>query len=221
MIHKKNDLMAIELNQNEIKAGAGGPNPVIHPSATIRQSVIGDYTDVGPNWTVIESKLGDYSYLAGSDGQVIYAEIGRFCSIASHVAINPGDHPMQRVIQHHCTYRRRRYGFADTDDEAFFEWRRRQKCTIGHDVWIGTAAKIMAGVTVATGAVIAAGAVVTRDIESYQVVAGVPARPLRMRFPPDIVAKLLRTEWWDWNRSTLEERYVDFYSIESFIEKYA
>jgi hypothetical protein len=213
--------MAIELTSYEHIDPAGGPKPLIHPSASIRQSVIGDYTDIGPNWTVIESKLGDYSYLAGSDGQVIYSEIGKFCSIASHVVINPGDHPMHRVTQHHCTYRRRRYGFADTDDKAFFEWRRRQKCTIGHDVWIGTAAKIMAGVTVATGAVIAAGAVVTRDIEPYQVVAGVPAKPLRLRFPADTIAKLLQTEWWDWSRSILEERFADFYNIDSFIEKYA
>ena len=41
-------------------------------------------------------------------------QIGKFCSIASHVRINPGNHPMQRVTQHHMTYRRIEYGFADT-----------------------------------------------------------------------------------------------------------
>jgi hypothetical protein len=193
----------------------------IDPSATVRLSVIGDYTDIGPGWTVIESGLGDYSYLAGSDGQVIYATIGNFCSIASHVVINPGDHPMHRVTQHHCTYRRRRYGFADTDDQAFFDWRRQLRCTIGHDVWIGSAAQVMAGVTIGSGAVVAAGAVVTRDVAPYQMVAGVPARALRMRFSADIVAKLLRIEWWHWRREVLEARFADFYDIGAFVEKYA
>jgi acetyltransferase-like isoleucine patch superfamily enzyme len=69
---------------------------------------------------VLESRIGDYSYLAGTDGTVIYTEIGRFCSIASHAVINPGDHPMQRVTQHHCTYRRRRYGFGPRTTTPIF-----------------------------------------------------------------------------------------------------
>lgn len=203
------------------KSNSGGPHTVIHPSASIKYATLGDYNDIGPGWTLLESTLGDYSYLAGSDGQVIYSQIGKFCSIASHVVINPGDHPMDRVTQHHCTYRRIRYGLADTNDEAFFDWRRKQKCVIGHDVWIGTAAKIMAGVSVGTGAVVAAGAVVTRNVHPYQVVAGVPARPIRLRFAPDIIERLLQTQWWHWGRDALEERFTDFYDIDLFLEKYA
>jgi phosphonate metabolism protein (transferase hexapeptide repeat family) len=192
----------------------------IDPGASVTDSTIGAYTDIGPGWSVIDSTLGDYSYLAGSDGVVIYTSIGRFCSIASHVAINPGDHPMTRVTQHHCTYRRRRYGFGHEDDREVFEWRRRRSCRIGHDVWIGHGAKIMAGVTVGTGAVVGAGAVVTRDVLPYEVVAGVPARPLRMRFPDEVVDRLRRIAWWNWDRATLEERFADFYDLDRFIERY-
>jgi phosphonate metabolism protein (transferase hexapeptide repeat family) len=193
----------------------------IDPTAIVSESKIGSYTDIGPRWTVLESVLGDYSYLAGSDGVVIHTDIGRFCSIASHVVINPGDHPMHRVTQHHCTYRRRRYGFAATDDEEIFDWRRGRPCRIGHDVWVGNGAKIMAGVRIGTGAVVAAGAVVTRDVATYQVVAGVPAKPLRMRFSSDVAARLLRTQWWNWERATLKERFADFSNLELFLEKYA
>jgi hypothetical protein len=212
--------MAEAYPPREIHPAQAASAPQIHPSASIRDSVIGAYTDIGADWTVIESSLGDYSYLAGSDGTVIYTDIGKFCSIASHVVINPGDHPMERVTQHHCTYRRRRYGFAASDDEEVFERRRRGRCRIGHDVWIGTGAKIMAGVCIGTGAVVAAGAVVTRDVAPYQVAAGVPARPLRMRFAPQIIERLMAIAWWDWDRRTLEQRFADFSTLERFLAAY-
>jgi len=156
--------MALAYQKNHLEPAEAASAPQIHPSAIVQDSVIGTYTDIGANWTVIESRLGDYSYLAGSDGTVIYTEIGKFCSIASHAVINPGDHPMERVTQHHCTYRRRRYGFAACDDEAVFEWRRRQRCRLGHDVWLGAGAKVMAGVENRTGEEVPAGTVVNRDV---------------------------------------------------------
>jgi phosphonate metabolism protein (transferase hexapeptide repeat family) len=212
--------MATAFQNSELDPAEAAAAPQIHPSAEVRDSAIGCYTDIGADWTVIESRLGDYSYLAGTDGTVIYTDIGKFCSVASHVVINPGDHPMERVTQHHCTYRRRRYGFAATDDEEIFAWRRRNRCRIGHDVWIGAAAKLMAGVCVGTGAVVAAGAVVTRDVAPYQVVAGVPARPLRLRFGREVVERLLAIAWWDWDRPTLERRFADFSNLEKFLATY-
>ncbi len=71
------------------------------------------------------------------------------------------------------------------------------KVTVGHDAWIGHGALLMPGVTVGTGAVIGAGAVVTRDVEPYTVVVGVPARPLRRRFGPEVAEALLAIAWWD------------------------
>src|SRR5262250_2655022 len=108
----------------------------IHPSSQIIASEIGEWTDIGPNTHIVESTFGDYSYTAG-DVSIIYADVGRFCSIASHVRINPGNHPMWRVTQHHMTYRRVQYGLAETDDEPFFAWRRADRVRVGHDVWIG------------------------------------------------------------------------------------
>ncbi|MFN8562280.1 MAG: hypothetical protein U0703_11820 [Anaerolineae bacterium] len=81
-------------------------------------------------------------YAAG-DVSIIYADVGKFCSIASHVRINPGNHPMERVTQHHMTYRRRQFGFGE-DDHAFFDWRRAHRCSIGHDVWLGHGAIVRA-----------------------------------------------------------------------------
>ena len=68
----------------------------------------------------------------------MYAEIGKFTSIAWGARINPSNHPSYtRVAQHHFTYRSKQFGFADEDDESIFEWRRKDKVIIGNDVWIG------------------------------------------------------------------------------------
>jgi phosphonate metabolism protein (transferase hexapeptide repeat family) len=136
------------------------------------------------------------------------------------VRINPGNHPMDRVTQHHMTYRRVEYGFADTDDEAFFEWRRARKCVIGHDVWIGHAAIVMPGVSIGTGAVIGSGAVVTKDVPAYTIAVGVPARPIRKRFSDDVIEALQRIAWWNWDRATLEERFAELNDVNAFVAKY-
>jgi phosphonate metabolism protein (transferase hexapeptide repeat family) len=193
--------------------------PTIHDGCIIVDSDIGAWTEIGRNTLMMESSFGDYSYTAG-DVDMIYTEVGKFCSIAARVRINPGNHPMERVTQHHMTYRRKAFGFAETDDAEFFEWRRAHRCVIGHDVWVGHGAIIMPGVSIGAGAVIGSGAVVTKNVEPYQIVVGIPAHPVRKRFSDDIIAQLLQIAWWDWDRQTLEARFDDFYNMDIFIEKY-
>ncbi|WP_420852232.1 acetyltransferase [Paenibacillus hamazuiensis] len=196
------------------------PQPHIHETAQVGKSTVGGWTSIGARSRINESSFGDYSYCV--DEVVInYAEIGKFCSIASHVCINPVNHPMWRVTQHHMTYRRAAYGFKDSDDEEFFDWRRSNRVEIGHDVWIGHGAFVMSGVKVGTGAVIGSGAIVTKDVEPYTIVVGVPARPIRERFPRDIAAKLLDIAWWDWTREELEKRFDDFNDLAEFLRKFS
>jgi len=193
--------------------------PTIHPTAVLRSCQVGQWTEIGPHTHMVEASFGDYSYCAG-ENQIIYAEIGKFCSLASHVRVNPGNHPMTRVTQHHMTYRRVQYGFAERDDKEFFAWRRAHRCLVGHDVWIGHGAIIMPGVTVGTGAVVGAGAVVTHDVPPYTIVGGTPARLIRRRFPEAIAERLLRSAWWDWDRATLEARFGELNDVERFVERY-
>lgn len=140
-----------------------GETPAIHPLAEVTDSRLGAYTEVGPRTSITSSVLGDCSYIV-NDGEVIHTQIGNFCSIAAHVRINPGNHPMWRASQSHFTYRSARYWPEERDDEDFFRWRAAAPAHIGHDAWIGHGAIILPGVSIGTGAVIAAGAVVTRDV---------------------------------------------------------
>lgn len=205
----------------EALAGARvlSPEGMVDPTARVTRSNIGQWTWIGSNCSIVESRFGDYSYTAG-DVSIIYSEVGKFCSIASHARLNPGNHPMERVTQHHMTYRRVEYGLGEEDDHDFFAWRRAHKVTVGHDVWIGHGAILLPGVSVGTGAVIGAGAVVTKDVAPYMIAAGVPARPLRPRFEPRVARKLLQIAWWDWPREAIEARFADFTDLNAFIARY-
>lgn len=206
---------------NELKQKKLFSRPLIHESSTVINSRFGEYTEIAAGCFCNEITLGDYSYLS-SCVRAIWCDIGRFSSIASHCVINPGNHPYQRVTQSHCTYRCRQYGFADQDDAAFFEWRRQDAVTIGHDVWLGHGVYVMPGAKIATGAVVAAGSVVTRNrpVGPYEIAAGSPAKPVKKRFSDRIIDRLLEIRFWDWPREKLEQGFRDLYDVEAFIEKY-
>jgi len=198
-----------------------GLAPVIEPTANVRDSVLGRYTEIGARTAFVESALGDYSYVV-NDSNIIYTTIGKFCSIAAHTRINPGNHPMQQASQSHFTYRASAYFEDAEDDAAFFDWRRSTPVTIGHDVWIGHGAIVLAGRSIGTGAVVAGGAVVTKDVPDYTIVAGNPARIIRRRFPEEIGERLKALAWWDWEHATLRTALDDFrtLSVEAFLEKH-
>lgn len=193
--------------------------PTIHPTCTIRHCQFGEWTEIGEQGHFSEVIMGDYSYTAGYN-EIIYTTIGKFTSIATNVRINPGNHPQWRVTQHHCTYRRKKFGFSDTDESDFFNWRRQHHCHIGHDVWLGHGVTIMPGISIGHGAIIGTGAVVTKDIAPYEIAVGVPAKVIKKRFPDDIIEKLLHTAWWDWDRTTLEEHFEDLNNMDVFLAKH-
>jgi phosphonate metabolism protein (transferase hexapeptide repeat family) len=193
--------------------------PFVHPTAHVRDSRLGAYTEVGARTCLLE--LGDYSYVV-NDSDIAYATIGKFCSIAAMTRINPGNHPMHRASQSHFTYRAAAYFPGEADERDFFEWRRGQPVIIGHDVWIGHGAIVLPGRRIGTGAVLGAGTVVTRDVPSYGVVVGNPARLVRQRFSADVAERLQRLAWWNWPHERLRCALPDFrrLAVQDFLCKY-
>ena len=198
--------------QKNVYPGSGlRENPTIDPSAQVLMSELGKWTEVGARTKMIETTMGDYSYIV-NDGDVIFSDIGKFVNIAAHTRINPGQHPMNRASMHHFQYRSEMYGIGP-DDEAFFDGRRSLRVEIGHDVWIGHGVVIQGGVTIGTGSVIGSGAVVTKDVAPYTIVTGIPATVMRPRFEENLQEALLRICWWDWSHQELAERLADFRNL--------
>ncbi|MEO8526720.1 MAG: acetyltransferase, partial [Caldimonas sp.] len=109
--------------------------PWIDPTATVKHSELGKYTEVGAGCHVSNATLGDYSYCV-ENTQIAYAKIGKFSNIAAHVRIYASRHPMQLASLHHFTYRSSWYFDGAEDNQEFFDWRESLGITIGHDTWI-------------------------------------------------------------------------------------
>ncbi len=121
-------------------------------------------------------------------------EIGSFCSIANEVAIfGGGNHRTDWTTAYPL---RIVFGLpgAGLDGQPAS----RGTTKIGNDVWIGFRSTILSGVTIGDGAVIAAGSTVTKDVPPYAVIAGTPAKVIKMRFPPELIEHLLNIRWWNW-----------------------
>jgi len=124
--------------------------------------------------------------------------IGPFCALATgcRIVMNGANHAMDGF----STYPFNIFGagWEAGFDPASWEAGYRGDTVIGPDVWIGSEAWVMPGVTLGAGAIVAAKSVVTRDVAPFAVVAGNPARPVRQRFDDATVAALLDIAWWDW-----------------------
>lgn len=196
-------------------------SPRVHGSASLRNATLGRFTEIGERVQFHDSVLGDYSYVE-RHVEAIYTTVGKFCAIAAAVRLNALAHPIERVSQHKITYRPNEYFLGAKVDAAFRERRMAARVTVGHDVWIGHGAVVMPGLVIGNGAVVAAGAVVTRDVPAYAVVAGVPARFLKWRFPQGITARIEQLAWWDWDHDRLGRAVADMQelSAEDFLARY-
>lgn len=151
---------------------------------------------------IIRSNISEYSYV-GIGTTVIDTQIGTFCSIASKVFIGLESHSMDCISTSPI--------FSERINALGYSWCKKDtynhsaKTIIGHDVWIGYKALVKGGVKIGNGAIVAAAAVVTKDVPNYAIVAGVPARIIRYRFPDEVIECLERIKWWEKDTAVLKD----------------
>jgi acetyltransferase-like isoleucine patch superfamily enzyme len=169
--------------------------------------------------------IGAFSHLNG--GFIQNATIGRYCSFARDVQIGHGSHPTNWLsvspLQYNPDYRGwlQTAGLPAMPSITPFQWAKHTM--IGSDVWLGNGVFVQDGVTIGHGAIVGARSVVTHDVPPYAIVAGNPARLIRMRFPSAIIERLLQTEWWryaisDFGISNFSNIHETLESIEAHIE---
>lgn len=142
--------------------------------------------------------IGDFSY--GVPTVFWWREpatlvIGKFCSFSNGVEIFlGGNHRVDWTTTYPFSH------LSHWPEAAHLEGHPATKgdVRIGNDVWVGYKAMILSGVTLGDGAVVGAGAVVSSDVPAYAIVAGNPARVIRLRFSIDIIQRLLEVRWWEW-----------------------
>jgi virginiamycin A acetyltransferase len=123
--------------------------------------------------------------------------IGKFCMIASDVKfIMNGANHLSNAIS---TYPFSIFGNGWENAMEGKAYPNKGNIEIGNDVWIGYNATIMAGVKIGDGAIIATNATVVSDVKPYTIVGGNPAKEIKKRFSPEIIERLLKLQWWNWD----------------------
>ena len=159
--------------------------------------IVGDYTiynDFVNDPTLFEKNNVLYHYPVNHDK--LY--IGKFCSIAcgARFLFNSANHSLNSLSTYPFPLFFEEWGLSKS--HVTDAWDNKGDIVIGNDVWIGYEAVIFAGVKIGDGAIIGARSVVTKDVPSYTIVGGIPAKSIRKRFSDDTIATLLAERWWDW-----------------------
>ena len=169
---------------------------------------VGDYTiynDFVNNPINFEKNNVLYHYPINHDKLII----GKFCSIACGVKFifTSANHTLKSFSTYPFPLFWEEYGLAQKDVTQ--AWDNKGDIIIGNDVWIGYEAIIMSGVHIGNGAIIGTKAVVTKDVEPYTIVGGVPAQFIKKRFADETIKKLQTICWWDWDKEKLRYKIND------------
>ncbi len=167
-----------------------------------------------PQYQIGCGTYGDFEVFSWNEGATLF--IGSYTSVAAGVKILlGGEHRIDWVTT---------YPFSQLWEVAE-QYRGHPKTkgnvVIGSDVWIGTEALILSGVTIGDGAVIGARAVVARDVPPYAIVTGNPATPVKYRFEQTVIDRLLAQQWWNWSVAQIERAMPDLLNknIERFLDR--
>jgi acetyltransferase-like isoleucine patch superfamily enzyme len=165
--------------------------------------------------TVVDSIMGKHSF-CGYDCSLLNCNIGAFCSIASRVSIGGVRHPTEFVSTSPVFLQHKDSVKAKFSHHPYLPVIR---TIVGNDVWIGEGVFIKAGVEIGDGAVVGMGSIVTKNVAPFAIVAGNPARLIRMRFEQDIVDALVKMRWWEKSDAELHRLGPFFHEPRTMLER--
>ncbi|ASP28138.1 acetyltransferase [Spiroplasma corruscae] len=179
-------------------------------------------------------QVGTYSYLYTFKGEkgaqefqnfnVLYhfpdiyndwLRIGNYCAIADDVKflMNGANHRIETLSTFPFEL------FKEFEHKISIKNNKEYKDTIvGHDVWIGNNVMVLPGIEIGNGSIIGAGSVVTKDVKPYSIVAGNPAKFIRMRIDDEKINYLENLKWWDKPINEIKELINDLTNINSYIK---
>ena len=167
--------------------------------------------------------LGPGSYLVSGTFEYgtldSHIMIGRYCSLAHKLTFICGlNHDGHQVT----TYPFENLCMQSNDGVSnhYFDANHYQ-IIIGNDVWIGRGVTIFGGVKIGNGAIIGAGSVVAKDVPPYAIAVGNPARVVKYRFSPEMIAKLQKIKWWNWSNDKIKRNIELMKNPQKFIAIFA
>lgn len=190
-----------------VKDSIFNENVVIGDFSRIENCIFQNNVNIQRNNLIYSSEIGRYTY-TGKNLTCWHSKIGSFCSLSWNVSIGGANHDYTRITTSAFLYS----DLFDLKGENNGYERFENYCEIGDDVWIGCGAVICRNVKIGIGAVIAANAVVTKDVEPYTIVAGVPAKKIKSRFSQEITEKLKLIRWWEFPKEYIKNNFELFNS---------
>lgn len=168
-------------------------------------SKVENYVVLNRKSSIKNTEIGMCTYI-GWNCKLDNCLIGKFTSIAPFVEVIYGRHPSRKFVSTHpCFYStKKQCGFSFVEKNIFNEYKfvkntKNKSVVIGNDVWIGYGVKILEGVKIGNGSIIGVGAVVTKDVEPYSIVGGIPSKVLGYRFDKEDIEFLEDFKWWNNN----------------------
>lgn len=172
---------------------------IIGEDSYVKESFIGKCVRINRRNFIQGCTLDNYSY-TGHNTTLKYATIGKFTCISWNVSAGGANHDYTKLSTHPF-YFLSTFCFTD-ENETYNSYQ--EPLIIDNDVWIGSGVEILRGITIGDGAVIGAGSVITKDVPPYSIVVGNPGKVLKYRFSDEIIHKLLKMQWWNYDENKIK-----------------